>query len=353
MEDCFGFTRFVALDERDAPQLLQRMTAVELRVNGERYGVESRLIARPGTTVADLGVAIARKLLHNSGVGRQRIVALVLSSRMVGVEEAAAEIAERLHLTGLAVGVERACSGFPAATELGLKLGRELRGTVAIVAAEIISQSINWETPAGDLGDHRRARGQASKLFGDGAAAVLIEPAQRGRTHEILDAWAGEVADDQLLLQKAEILDSIDPWGHRRPGATGCISMPGRRGLWLVRRAPELMAEALDESLKRAFTGLDGQTIHHVVPHQANGLILERLQSRLRDAPGTPQVWNCIRNSGNTVSASIPLAMAEVQDQLPAQVLVGMPSVGAGGPGYRPDVLSVGCVLVRTRGTAP
>jgi 3-oxoacyl-[acyl-carrier-protein] synthase III len=60
------------------------------------------------------------------------------------------------------------------------------------------------------------------------------------------------------------------------------------------------------------------------------------------------RVWNCIARAGNTVSASIPLAMAEVQDQLPAGMLVAMPSVGAGGPGYRPDVLSTGCVLIRT-----
>jgi 3-oxoacyl-[acyl-carrier-protein] synthase III len=59
------------------------------------------------------------------------------------------------------------------------------------------------------------------------------------------------------------------------------------------------------------------------------------------------RVWNCIAQAGNTVSASIPLAMAQVQDEVPAGAVVAMPSVGAGGPGYRPDVLSTGCVLIR------
>jgi hypothetical protein len=36
--------------------------------------------------------------------------------------------------------------------------------------------------------------------------------------------------------------------------------------------------------------------------------------------------------------------VADVQNRLPAGTLVAMPSVGDGGPGYRPDVLSTGCV---------
>jgi 3-oxoacyl-[acyl-carrier-protein] synthase III len=78
-------------------------------------------------------------------------------------------------------------------------------------------------------------------------------------------------------------------------------------------------------------------------------LITAKLAEQLAaETPGDPvQVWDCIADCGNTVSASIPLAMARVQDALPDGLLVAMPSVGAGGPGYRPDVLSTGCVLIR------
>ena len=112
--------------------------------------------------------------------------------------------------------------------------------------------------------------------------------------------------------------------------------------------APQIMADALSRSLARVNGQLEnGECIAHVVPHQANGLILARLQAHLNADGGlTPRVWDCIKDSGNTVSASIPLAMAEVQDRLQPGQLVGMPSVGAGGPGYRPFVLSTGCVLV-------
>jgi 3-oxoacyl-[acyl-carrier-protein] synthase III len=111
------------------------------------------------------------------------------------------------------------------------------------------------------------------------------------------------------------------------------------------------MADAIDKSLQSARRhGLpDDELVAHVIPHQANGLILSALEKELssRWFP-PPRVWNCIARNGNTVSASIPVAMEVVQHHLPPGALVAMPSVGAGGPGYRPDVLSVGCVLCRS-----
>lgn len=344
-----GFGRFVGLYEDDAPQLLQRMSRDELGVDGERYGVVTRTFARPAVSVADLAVAVCRKLLQQRYSNQASIGALVLSSRIEDSQEVAKEVVEQLGIGCRSYGIERACSGFPAATELGLEICRELCEPVLIVTAEIISRSINWEAPDGNLADHHRARGQASKLFGDGAAATVISPEPTTGEHEILDAWIDEVTDKEQLIQKASIVDSVDPWGNRRKEVTGCISMPGRRGLYLVRRAPKIMADALERSRQRTMARFgDAESITHVVPHQANGLILDRLETQLSETTRKmAKVWNFIAESGNTVSASIPLAMAKVQDELPPGALVGMPAVGAGGPGYRPDVLSTGCVLVR------
>ncbi len=350
MSEQTGFSRFVGLNEDDAPHLLQRMSAETLPVDGERYGVDTRLIARDEVSPADLGTAVLQKLLRTLSMDHDEVGAVVLSSRIVPVQEAAEEIVQRLSLNAQALGIERACSGFPAATDLAIRVCRELQQPVAVVTAEVISPSINWEPAEGQLADQARARGQASKLFGDGAAAVMVLPSTNAANFEILDAWAGEVADEKQLIQKTAVEDSMDPWGKTRPGATDCMSMPGRRGFLLVRRAPSVMAESLQKSLQRV-SQLDASLppVAHVVPHQANGLIIERLASEL-DGGETLKVWNCIRDAGNTVSASIPLAMSEVQDEIPAGAMVGMPSVGAGGPGYRPEILSTGCVIVKSIG---
>ncbi len=252
MPTTYGFDRFIRLDQDDAPDLLARMSKDQLGIDGERYGIFSRLIARPQATVADLACAVVQKLIRQCGDRSPDIGALVLSSRIIPVEQTATEVVDRRGIDCSAHGIERACSGFPAATELGWQLCRELQRPVVVVTAEIISCSINWELPADDPADHQRARGQASKLFGDGAAAVLIRPDSDGRVHQILDAWIDDVPDDKQLIQKAEIVDSVDPWGTVRPGSNGCMSMPGRRGFYLVKRAPQIMADSVSRSQQRA-----------------------------------------------------------------------------------------------------
>jgi len=344
-----AFRRFVAIDEHDCPHLLKRLSAREIGLDTERYGIASRLIAGPGVSVQDLGIAALHKLLAEHDLPRGRLAAVVFSSRVYHVHEAARELAARAGLPCQATGIERACSGFPAATREAMRLYEQFEGPVAVVTAEILSTNINWELPQGTPEDHPRARGQAAKLFGDGAAAVLVDGETSGDT--ILDAWQGEVPDEHELIQKTDVEDSADPFGQVRPGITVCMTMPGRRGLLLVKRAPQIMADSVMQSLRQAADAghvADEATLDHVIPHQANGLITTRLEQELaRRFPTAPRVWSCIEQVGNTVSASIPTAMANVQDQLPRGALVAMPSVGAGGPGYRPNVLSTGCVLVR------
>ena len=92
--DGTGFSKFVALDEADAPHLLQRMTNEQLRVDGERYGVENRLIARPGVQITDLVRVVLEKLFDVCTISAKDVCGLVLSSRIVRVQEAAEAVAK-------------------------------------------------------------------------------------------------------------------------------------------------------------------------------------------------------------------------------------------------------------------
>ncbi|MBB73082.1 MAG: hypothetical protein CMJ75_01070 [Planctomycetaceae bacterium] len=353
MSENAGFTRFVKLTERDAPQLLQRMRDADLAVSGKRYGVASRLIARPTASVADLATATCRKLLSCATIHHGDLGALILSSRIEDPTSAAQESAHQLGLSCDGLGIERACSGFPAATALAVEQTRARERPVAVIAAEKLSPNINWETATQQLSDHRRARGQAASLFADGAAGVLVLPGKKDARLVILDAWQGDVDDKDQLIQKTLVERAIDPWGNPRAGATECMSMPGRRGFLLAKRAPQIMAQSISKSVSRVQEQhpFDRLAISHLVPHQASGIILAGLARRLRHQEHAPHIWKCIEHVGNTVSASIPTAMAMVQEQLPPGAVVAMPSVGAGGPGYRPDTLSTGCVLARVPDT--
>lgn len=348
-----GFGPFVALDEHDAPRLLARMSSRQLGIDSEKYGIRSRLIARPAATVIDLAAAVIDKLCAVTGVERHDLGGIVLSSRQFEIERLAAQLAERLETGSEVRGIERACSGFPAATRLAVEMARRIGQQVAVVTPEIISRNINWEPPTGSPDDSARARGQASKLFADGAAAVLVDPRSSAR-YAILDCWDDEVPDEHQLLQKADVDGAADPWGRKLPGQTVCISMPGRRGYLLLKRAPELMVAAIGRSIENALESgqLAEPRLGDVIPHQANGLMVPRIEQLLgKKSWGVgAKVWNQIEHHGNTVSATIPLAMADAQSSLSPSALVAMPSVGAGGPGYRPEVLSIGCVLARVAG---
>ena len=329
-----GFGRFVSLTEQERPDLLHRVSSLGPNLESQRYGIVSRLVAKPNVSVAELGAAVLETLGQQCPMEMPALAAVVLSSRVDHVEEVARELVQRAGLRCPAVGIERACSGFPAATQLAVQLCQERGGPVALVTAEIISTAINWEPPQGTGEDHTRARGQAAKLFGDGAAAVLVLAS--GRSHPILDAWQDDVPDNDQLIQKTDVVDSLDAFGNVRPGVTACMTMPGRRGLLLVRRAPVIMADAVARSLRHAEAAglLEGASVDHVVPHQANGLITAHSREELEKRFSTVfHVWSCIERTGNTVSASIPIAMANLQHELPPGALVAMPSVGAGWTG--------------------
>ncbi len=65
-----------------------------------------------------------------------------------------------------------------------------------------------------------------------------------------------------------------------------------------------------------------------IVPHQANGRIIEALRTRLRLEPG--RVWNGIRTVGNTSSSSIPLALDHALRANPLARRIGLCAFGAG-----------------------
>jgi 3-oxoacyl-[acyl-carrier-protein] synthase-3 len=65
-----------------------------------------------------------------------------------------------------------------------------------------------------------------------------------------------------------------------------------------------------------------------IVPHQANGRIIEALRIRLR-VPAE-KMWNEIRFHGNTSSSSIPLALHTALRVQPGVRRIGLCTFGAG-----------------------
>jgi 2-oxoisovalerate dehydrogenase E1 component len=73
--------------------------------------------------------------------------------------------------------------------------------------------------------------------------------------------------------------------------------------------------------------GLEVDRLDLVVPHQANGRIIEAVRERLG---GRATVLNDVANYGNTSSSSIPLALSNVLAERSGRKRVGLCAFGAG-----------------------
>lgn len=356
-----GFSRFVAIDEQSAPTLLRRVPNADLPFDStgieQKTHVQSRLIALPGIdvkalagkTIGDLSTAVRFHLADAGGL-------VLASCSPENIQQTAEALAHTVGVGGEARGIDVACSGFTAGTELARAMANASGKPVVLATTEITSRMINWEKPVGGFfaRDDERACGKAAKIFGDGSAAVLVKPPSHSRDFDILDAFAHDIQDpDRMLaLSRVESAQNID--GSIREGSTPCINMPGRGGAKLMKLAPVVMANAVRQSIQRSLrygTLSDTETLRHLVHHQANGAMAEEIQNLLKSMNlNDVRVWNEIGPQGNVSAASIPLVMARIQDQMLPGEIIGMPSVGAGSPSFREGWLTEGCVLVRKAG---
>jgi 3-oxoacyl-[acyl-carrier-protein] synthase III len=137
-------------------------------------------------------------------------------------------------------------------------------------------------------------------LFGDGAGAVVIGS---GRTGAASDgpAEAGPEA-----LRGNVFATRLRSFGEDRalievpPG--GCFTMQGRAVReFVTNRVPGLVHDFLRDH------GVDPVNVAHVVPHQANGVLLDELASTL-DLPNAV-MHRTVETFGNTGAASVPITL--------------------------------------------
>lgn len=134
-----------------------------------RTGIERRHIAAEGQTTADLAEQAARQALDAAGVTPRDIDFLVVGTTTPDVvfPNVGCLLQERLGIHGCAAfSVEAACSGFIYALSIAERFvagGRA--GRALVVGAETLSRITDWSDRT------------TCVLFGDGAGAVVLEPA--------------------------------------------------------------------------------------------------------------------------------------------------------------------------------
>jgi len=241
-----------------------------------RTGISERRIG--GTTVG-LSIEAGRQALEMAGLTPDRIDAVVLCTTTPDRQWGNAPAVQ--HELGLRCGaydVNAACSGFVYGLVQAQGLIAVGADRVLVIGTDTLSRIVDWDD-----------RGTAP-LFADGSGAVVLESVDGPGA---LVAW--DIDSD----------GSAGPLLYCEVGGT--IVMEGKE---VFRRAVRIMVDSAQKSMAAA--GVTADDIALIVPHQANIRIIQAACERL----GVPieKAASVIHRTGNTSSASIPLALADALD---------------------------------------
>jgi 3-oxoacyl-[acyl-carrier-protein] synthase-3 len=271
----------------------------------KKTGIRRRHIAGEDECASDLGVAAARSLLEKNGTATETIDYLIFCTQTPDylAPATACLVQQRLGLgthTG-ALDINQGCSGYVYSLGVAqalIEAGQAQR--LLLITADTYSKFVN----PGDRG--------VRAVFGDGATATLLS---RHSSEDIpaigpfvygTDGGGAEKLIVPSSAMRAPPTPSTrweytDERGNTRSAQN--IYMDGRGVVeFTLREAPRAVLAVC------AKAGVALDTVDVVVPHQASALVLDGIRERL----GLTQARFLVdmEETGNTVSSSIPIALA-------------------------------------------
>lgn len=254
-----------------------------------RSGIATRHWAGPDETVAEMTLSAAGKALADSGTTADQIDAVIVSTvtHFKQTPAVATEVAYRLGAgKAAAFDISAACAGFG----YGLTIAKSL--IVEGSATRVLVVGVERLSDLTDLTDRSTAF-----LFGDGAGAVIVGPAQEPGIGPTV--WGSEG-------DKSEVIAQTEPWDRYREGQLEKFPALRQEGQTVFRWAVFEMAKVAQQALSAA--GITPDDLDVFIPHQANMRIIDSMVKTLK-LPEHVAVARDVETTGNTSAASIPLAM--------------------------------------------
>lgn len=259
-----------------------------------RTGIGERRILAKGQTTSDLAAEAARQALEDAGVGAADVQVILVATATPDqpVPCTAAFVQEKIGALGaMGFDVDAGCSGFLYALQVGRALiASGAYANALVIGADALSLLTDYQSR------------ETCVLFGDAAGAVLI--GRSGGRARILDMELGLDGRGARMIEVAA-------GGTARPTSHETVEkrehylrMKGRE---VFRFAVEKLASLTRELCERNRLALDD--IDLLIPHQANGRILDAAASELELPP--ERMYSNLEHYGNTSAASIPLALDE------------------------------------------
>jgi len=282
----------------------------------DRVGIRERHIAESDVATSDLAVEAAIRCLAERGISASDVELIIVATVTPDMlfPATACLVQDKLRARGLwGFDLSAACSGFVYALQVGAKFVESgAHSKVLVIGADKMSSILDYSDRTTCI------------LFGDGAGAVLIEPADEGETglidylHEI-DGSGGH----SLYMPGGGSLHPPSP-----ETIAGKMHYVHQDGQAVYKYAVRKMLEACENLLQR--NDVQVSEVKRFIPHQANKRIITATADRLKMRPEA--VIINIETYGNTTAGTIPLAMetARQEGRLKKGSLVLLASVGAG-----------------------
>lgn len=273
----------------------------------QRVGIRERHVSVT-ETAADFAVKAAKEALARadiSGEDIDLIIAATISSETI-CPTVAGVVQKEIGASCPAFDLNSACSGFIFALDTAVSY--IVRGgvkNVLVIGAERLSKLVDWTDRS------------TCVIFGDGAGAFVVTKGDGYLASRLYTEGGSSVIEIPAYAGKSPFFE-----GEKREPY---IFMDGQE---TFKFAVNKIVEDLKYAADKAGIGL--KDIDYVVPHQANIRIIEYAAKRLK-IPMEKFVVN-IDKYGNTSSASVPIAMAELDasGKLKRGDIVAMCAFGGG-----------------------
>ncbi|MEV6770465.1 beta-ketoacyl-ACP synthase III [Nocardia sp. NPDC051030] len=259
-----------------------------------RSGIRTRRFASPEETIIAMSAAASRDAIEAAEIDANQIdcVIVATSTWLLLTPAAAPQIATELGLTGVAAfDISAGCAGFCHALAVASDLvkGGTARN-VLVIGVERLTDAIN-----------PKDRGTAF-LFADGAGAVIVGAAEEPSIGPTV--WGSDGTQHHAIRQDKDWMDFFREIDEQ--GLDAVRPYLAMEGTAVFRWAAHSLEKVCRDAIERA--GLTPEELDAMVPHQANGRIIE-IMARVLKLPEHCALANDIEETGNTSAASIPLAM--------------------------------------------
>ena len=294
---------------------LERMVETSDEWIRTRTGIRERHIVQNGVATSHMAVEAARLVLAQTQTDPAEIDLIVVASVTPDMffPATACLVQDRLGAKkAWGFDLSAACSGFAYALTVGAQfVGAGAHKKVLVIGSDTMSAILDFKDRA------------TCVLFGDGAGAVLLEPAADSEGiidfHHDVDGSGGQYlympGGGSLHPSSRETLDKNMHVVHQNgPNVFK----------YAVRRMAELSCQLLERN------GFSSRDLALVVPHQANLRIIRAMQERM--GLDDSKVIVNIERYGNTTAGTIPLGLRDAVEQgrLRKGDLVLLVAVGAG-----------------------